>query len=162
MTHDGSRTDTQGRAPSPADRGMIRRLNDSFGHVELDVSRLHASCKAAWIIWHARAPRTLTTKTSSARGGRLGTRVYVVLADNTNPDLAYLSFLLEPEHDRIFIGYESGDREDASRELLSASREFSTMRWSLSDQAPRASRQSGEVGAQSRPHLRRLWLYLGG
>jgi hypothetical protein len=48
----------------------------------------------------------------------IGHSVCVVLADDTNHDLAYLSFLLEPEHERIVIGYESGDHEDASRDLL--------------------------------------------
>jgi hypothetical protein len=43
--------------------------------------------------------------------------VYVVLADEPNADGRYLSFLLEPEHERIFISYESGRHEEASREL---------------------------------------------
>ena len=42
----------------------------------------------------------------------------VILADDPSPELAYLSSLLEPEHERIFIDYDSGDHEDASRELV--------------------------------------------
>jgi hypothetical protein len=48
----------------------------------------------------------------------IGHSVYVVLADGPRPGLAYLSFLLEPEQESIFISYESGKHEDASCELL--------------------------------------------
>ena len=47
----------------------------------------------------------------------IGRAVYVVLADGPNAEGRYLSFLLEPEHERIFLSYESGLHEDASRDL---------------------------------------------
>ena len=64
----------------------------------------------------------------------IGRSACVTLADDPNTDLAYLSFILEPDHEKIFIDYESGRHEEASRELRERLEcESSTMKWSLSD-----------------------------
>ena len=105
------------RSPLPIEE-IIRRLNDSFGHVELDVERASRELESG-ALYMARtgAPHFDNEDVERARRS-IGHSVYVVLADDANADLAYLSFLLEPEHERIFIAYESRAHEDASRELL--------------------------------------------
>lgn len=64
------------RAPLPID-GIIRRLRDSFAHVESDAEE---------------ASRQRVRRA-------VGRAVYVVLADEPNTGGRYLSFLLEPEHE---------------------------------------------------------------
>jgi hypothetical protein len=105
------------RSPLPIEE-IIRRLNDSFGHVELDVERASRELESG-ALYMARtgAPHFDNEDVERARRS-IGHSVYVVLADGPRPGLAYLSFLLEPEQESIFISYESGKHEDASRELL--------------------------------------------
>ena len=105
------------RPPLPIEE-IIRRLNDSFGHVELDVEQASRDLESG-VRYMARtgAPHFDNEDIERARRS-IGHSVCVVLADDANADLAYLSFLLEPEHESIFISYESGAHEDASRELL--------------------------------------------
>ncbi len=105
------------RPPLPVEE-IIRRLKDSFSHVELDVHQASRELQSS-MRYMARTGSPHFDSEDIERARRsIGHAVYVVLADATRPDLAYLSFLLEPEHEKIFIGYESGDHEDASRELL--------------------------------------------
>lgn len=98
---------------------IIRRLRDSFAHVEIDVEE--ASRQLEEEIRQLLRTGGESNPSNSEEIDRvrrlIGRAVYVVLADGSNPDGAYLSFLLEPEHERIFIGYESGRHEEASREL---------------------------------------------
>ena len=105
------------RPPLPIEE-IIRRLNDSFGHVELDVERASRELESG-ALYMARtgAPHFDNEDVERARRS-IGHSVYVVLADGPSPGLACLSFLLEPEQESIFISYESGKHEDASRELL--------------------------------------------
>jgi hypothetical protein len=105
------------RPPLPIDE-IIRRLNDAFGHVELDGEQASRELQSG-VRYMARtgAPHFDNEDIERARRS-IGQSVRVVVADDTNPDLAYLSFLLGPEQETIFIDYESGDHEDASRELL--------------------------------------------
>jgi hypothetical protein len=105
------------RPPLPIEE-IIRRLNDSFGHVELDVEQASRELQSGMRYMARTGPPHFDNEDIERARRSIGHSVCVVLADDTNPDLAYLSFLLEPEHERIFIGYESGDHEDASRELL--------------------------------------------
>ena len=58
----------------------------------------------------------MTRRTSIARDA-IGRSAYVVIADDPATGAAYLSFLLEPEHETIFISDESGRHENASSEL---------------------------------------------
>ena len=105
------------RPPLPIEE-IIRRLNDSFGHVELNVERASRELESgARYMARTGAPHFDNEDIKRARRS-IGHSVCVVLADDANADLAYLSFLLEPEHESIFISYESGAHEDASRELL--------------------------------------------
>lgn len=106
------------RAPLPIDE-IIRRLRDSFAHVEIDAEEASRQLEEE-------IRQLLRTGGGSDRSNReeiervrraIGRAVYVVLADEPNTDGRYLSFLLEPEHERIFISYESGRHEEASREL---------------------------------------------
>jgi hypothetical protein len=98
---------------------IIRRLRDSFAHVEINVDE--ASSQLEEEIRHmlrmgGGGNRSNREEIERARRA-IGRAVYVVLADGPNTDGRYLSFLLEPEQDRIFISYESGRHEEASREL---------------------------------------------
>ena len=105
------------RPPLPVEE-IIRRLKDSFSHVELDVQQASRELQSS-VRYMARTGSPHFDSEAIERARRsIGHAVYVVLADATSPDLAYLSFLLEPEHEKIFIGYESGGHEDASRGLL--------------------------------------------
>ena len=105
------------RPPLPIEE-IIRRLNDSFGHVELDVERASRELESG-ALYMARTGAPHFDNEDVERAQRsMGHSVYVVLADGPSPGLAYLSFLLEPEQESIFISYESGKLEDASRELM--------------------------------------------
>jgi hypothetical protein len=102
--------------PLPVDE-IIRRLGDSFAHLQVDVE--HASRKleeSARYMAGAGGPHF--SKEDIDRTRRLvGYAAYVIIADDPDTDLVYLSFLLEPEHERIFIDYESGVHEERSHEL---------------------------------------------
>jgi hypothetical protein len=105
------------RPPLPIDE-IIRRLNNSFGHVELDVERASRELRNSMRYMAGTGPPHFDDEDIGRARQAIGRSVSVVLADDANSDLAYLSFLLEPDDERIFIGYESGAHEDASRELL--------------------------------------------
>jgi hypothetical protein len=97
---------------------IIRRLQESFAHVDLDVER--ASRHLEESIRHMRrvGPPHFTQEDIEHERQLIGHAVYVELADAPDSALAYLSFVLEPDGERIFISYESGQHEDASRGLL--------------------------------------------
>ena len=105
------------RPPLPIEE-IIRRLNDSFGHVELDAEQASRELQDGVRYMARTGPPHFDNEDMERTRRSIGRSVSVVLADDANTHLAYLSFLLEPEHERIFIGYESGAHEDASRELL--------------------------------------------
>jgi hypothetical protein len=105
------------RPPLPIEE-IIRRLTDSFGHVELDVEKASRELQDGVRYMAGTGPPHFDNEDIERARRSIGHSVYVVLADDANADPAYLSFLLEPEHDRIFIAYESRAHEDASRELL--------------------------------------------
>ena len=109
-------TPKAGRRALPVDE-IVRRLQASFAHVELDVDRATESLKES--IGHMlRTGGPHYTQEDIDRERRLiGHAVFVVIADAANAGLAYLDFILEPDHEKILIGYESGEHEDASREL---------------------------------------------
>jgi hypothetical protein len=96
---------------------ITQRLRDAFAYVELDVER--ASRELAESARHmARTGWPHFTEADIQRAkDSIGRAVYVIVADDVHADVAYLSFLVEPDHERVFIGYESGAHEEASREL---------------------------------------------
>src|SRR5262245_65943949 len=99
-------TPTTGRPTLVTDE-IIRRLQLSFEHVELDVEK--ASRQLRESVQHmARVggPHFDSEVIERARRS-IGRAVYVTVSDDINADLAYVSFLLEPEHEKIFIEYES-------------------------------------------------------
>jgi len=103
-------------SPLPADE-IIRRLHDSFAHVELDVEAASRDLEES-LRYMARAGGPHYDNEDIERARRsIGRSACVTLADDPNTDLAYLSFILEPDHEKIFIDYESGRHEEASREL---------------------------------------------
>jgi hypothetical protein len=106
------------RTPLPIDE-IVRRLRDSFAHVEIDVKE--ASRHLEEELRHGLRMGGDSSRSNSEEIERvkraIGLAVYVVLADGPNTDGRYLSFLLEPEHDCIFISYESGRHEEAARDL---------------------------------------------
>jgi len=96
---------------------IIRRLHESFAHVELDAERASRELEErARYMAGVGAPHYDDEDVKRSRRS-IGRSVYVVLADDPRADLAYISFLLEPEDESIFIDYESGRHEAASREL---------------------------------------------
>lgn len=105
------------RAPLPVDE-VIRRLRDSFAHVEVDVEEAssHLEEEIRHMLRMVGEYRPSSEEIERVRRS-IGRAVYVVLADGSDTDDTYLSFLLEPEHECILISYESGGHEEASREL---------------------------------------------
>lgn len=105
------------RAPLPIDE-IIRRLRDSFAHVEVDVEEAssHLEEEIRQMLRMVGEYRPSSEEIERVRRS-IGRAVYVVLADGPDTDGTYLSFLLEPEHECILISYESGRHEEASREL---------------------------------------------
>ena len=109
-------TPKAGSPPLPVDE-IVRRLQASFAHVELDVERATDSLKES-IRHMTRTGGPHFTDEDIDRERRLiGHAVFVVLADDPHAGLAYLDFILEPDHEKIFIAYESGRHEDACRDL---------------------------------------------
>ena len=106
------------RPPLPIDE-IIRRLRVTFAHVEIDVEEAssHLEEEIRYLLrTGGRSTRSNSEEIERVRRS-IGRAVYVVLADDPNADATYVSFLLEPEHECIFISYESGRHEEASREL---------------------------------------------
>ena len=105
------------RVPLPVDE-IIRRLRDSFAHVEIDVEEAssHLEEEIRHMLRMVGEHRPSSEEVERVRRS-IGRAVYVVLADGPDTDGTYLSFLLEPEYECIFISYESGGHEEASREL---------------------------------------------
>lgn len=105
-------------APLPIEE-IIRRLRDSFAHVEIDVEEAsrHLEEEIRHMMRTSGGDSPWNREEIEQARQSIGRAVYVVLADDPHTDATYLSFLLEPEHERIFISYESGRHEDASREL---------------------------------------------
>jgi hypothetical protein len=106
------------RAPLPIDE-IIQRLRDSFVHVEVDVEEAssHLEEEIRQILRTGGGSNHSNSEEIERVRRSIGRAVYVVLADGPSTDGTYLSFLLEPEHERIFISYESGRHEEASRDL---------------------------------------------
>ena len=109
-------TPKPGNTALPFDE-VIHRIRDSFRHVELDADR--ASQQLNETVRHmARTGSPHFTSEDIERSrASIGRATYVILADDPGADLAYLSFLLEPDDDTIFLAYESGAHEEMSREL---------------------------------------------
>jgi hypothetical protein len=104
------------RPPLSVDE-ISRRLQGSFAHVRLDVERASRELEES-VRYMARVGSPHYSNEDIARARRsIGQSAYVVLADEPDPDLAYLSFMLEPDHEKIFLSYESGRHEDESRKL---------------------------------------------
>jgi hypothetical protein len=105
-----------GNSPLPFDE-VIRRLRDSFRHIELDeVRAARELTESVRYMERVGSPHFNAEDIQRTRQS-IGAAVYVIIADDANTDLAYLSFLLEPEHDKIFIDYESHAHEETSRDL---------------------------------------------
>jgi hypothetical protein len=97
---------------------IIRRLRDSFAHVEVDVEEAssHLEEEIRQMLQMVGEYRPSSEEIERVRRS-IGQAVYVVLADGPDTDSTYLSFLLEPEHECILISYESGRHEEASCDL---------------------------------------------
>jgi hypothetical protein len=96
---------------------VIRRLRDSFAHVQLDTARASRELEeSAQYMARAGSPHFDQEDVDRARRS-IGRASYVIVADDPNADLAYLSFLLEPDHEKIFIDYESRLHEEMSQTL---------------------------------------------
>ena len=106
-----------GRAPLPIDE-VLRRLRDSFAHVEVDVEEAssHLEEQMRQMLLTVGEYRATSEEIEQVRRS-IGRAVYVVLADEPDTDATHLSFLLEPEYECIFISYESGRHEEASLDL---------------------------------------------
>ena len=97
---------------------VLRRLRDSFARVEVDVEEATRQLEEEVRQMLNQVGEYRATSEEIERVRRsIGRAVYVVLADGDDRDSACLSFLLEPEHERIFISYESDRQEEASRDL---------------------------------------------
>jgi hypothetical protein len=109
-------TPKPGNASVPLDE-VIRRLRDAFSHVVLDQERASEELnESAQYMARTGGPHFDQEDIERARQS-IGRASYVTIADEPNNDLARLSFLLEPEHEKIFIDYESRAHEERSRDL---------------------------------------------
>jgi hypothetical protein len=109
-------TPKPGNTPLTFDE-VIRRLHDSFVHVELNEDRASQELNES-VRYMARTGSPHFTSEDIERARRsIGHAAHVIIADDPDADVAYLSFLLEPEHDKIFLDYESRTHEDVSRDL---------------------------------------------
>jgi hypothetical protein len=109
-------TPRPGNTPLTFDE-VIHRIRDSFRHVELNEDRASQQLTES-VRYMARtgSPHFTSEDIERARAS-IGRATYVILADDPDADLAYLSFLLEPEDETIFLAYESGAHEEMSRDL---------------------------------------------
>ena len=109
-------TPRPGNTPLTFDE-VIHRIRDSFRHVELDKDRASQQLNDS-VRYMARtgSPHFSSEDIARARAS-IGRATYVVLADDPGAGLAYLSFLLEPDDETIFLAYESGTHEEMSRDL---------------------------------------------
>ena len=109
-------TPRPGNTPLTFDE-VLHRIRDSFRHVELNEDRasqqLHESVR---YMARTGSPQFTSEDIERARAA-IGRATYVILADDPDADLAYLSFLLEPEDEKIFLAYQSGAHEEMSRDL---------------------------------------------
>jgi hypothetical protein len=96
---------------------VIRRLRDSFRHVELDQQRASQELNESVHYMRRVGGPHFDAEDIERAQQSIGRAVYVIIADDANTELAYLSFLLEPEHDKILLGYESATHEEASHDL---------------------------------------------
>jgi hypothetical protein len=103
--------------PLPKDE-IIRRMQESFAHVTLDVERASRHLEESVRHMTRIGGPHYTQEDIEHERRMIGHAVFVELADAPDSDLAYLSFVLEPDGEKIFISYESGEHEDASRGLL--------------------------------------------
>jgi len=105
-----------GNVSLPLDE-VVRRLRDAFSHVVLDKERASEELnESAQYMARTGGPHFDREDIERARQS-IGRALYVTIADDADADLAYLSFLLEPEHEKIFIGYESRAHDERSRDL---------------------------------------------
>ncbi len=96
---------------------VVHRLRDSFAYVELDTERASQELQeSAQYMARTGSPHFTQEDIDSARR-LIGHASYVIVADDANTDSAYLSFLLEPNHEKIFIAYESRAHEHMSQAL---------------------------------------------
>src|SRR5262245_15673297 len=80
---------------------VIRRLRAAFAHVQLDTARASRELEES-AQYMARTGRPHFDREDVDRARRLiGRAAYVIVADDPNLDGAYLSFLLEPDHEKI-------------------------------------------------------------
>jgi len=102
--------------PLPFDE-VVRRLRDSFAHIELAEGRAAQELnERARYMARTGWPHFKAEDIERERH-LVGRATYVVVADDPNTDLAYLSFMLEPDHEKIFIDYESRAHEEISTGL---------------------------------------------
>ena len=99
---------------------ITSRMQAAFKFVELDKERASQDLQG-WIDWVQEARKKGATAYSDEQIEKarraIGRSFFVILADDPNTETAYLSFSLEPEDKKIFIGYESDVQEQASDEL---------------------------------------------
>lgn len=95
----------------------MRRLRESFARVELDAERASRELEESARYMARVGPPHYDDEDVKRCRQSIGRSVYVVLADDARDDLAYISFLLEPDNEEIFIDHESDRHEAASREL---------------------------------------------
>ncbi len=96
---------------------VIRRLRASFTHVELNEDRASQQLNDSMRYMARTGGPHFTNEDVERARQSIGRAAYVIIADDPDADLAYLSFLLEPEHEKIVIDYESGAHEEMAREL---------------------------------------------
>jgi hypothetical protein len=109
-------TPKPGNTPLPFEE-VIRRVRDSFIHVQLDEDRASQELTES-VRYMARTGSPHFTNEDIERARRsIGRAVHVTIVDERGSDLAYLSFLLEPDDDTIFLAYQSATHEEMSRDL---------------------------------------------
>jgi hypothetical protein len=105
--------------PYLAPEEVMRRLQNTFRYVDASASRGAASIEQdiAYMVSARQSGTPYTDEEIERLRGVKDKAIDVIVADESQADLAYLSVLIEPD-EKLFFGYESGEHEDAARPLL--------------------------------------------
>lgn len=105
--------------PYLAPEEVVRRLRNAFKYVDASASRGAASIEQGieHMISARQSGAPFTDEEIERLRGVKDKAIDVVVADEAESDLGYLSVLVEPD-ERLFFSYESGEHEDAARHLL--------------------------------------------
>jgi hypothetical protein len=98
---------------------VVRRLRNAFRYVDASGSRGAASIEEmiGYMLEARRAGAAFSEEELERLRSVKNEAIDVIVADQLEHGLVYLSALVQPD-ERLFIGYQSGQHEDAAKPLL--------------------------------------------